>query len=103
MAATATIAPSFVCFSSVNAVMERGRVHALVLYHELWPPHEEHAECVDGGALFRPHESRPWNPLVAHVFYLRGIIEQWGRGIQQMVDLMTQAGLPRPEIEESAG
>ena len=29
-------------------------------------------------ALFQPHESLPWNPLIAGVFYLRGIIEQWG-------------------------
>ena len=32
------------------------------------------------GSLFEPHESMPWNPLVAQVFYRRGIIEQWGRG-----------------------
>jgi len=54
-------------------------------------------------ALFRPHESLPWNPLIANVFYLRGIVEQWGRGIQQMVDLMAHAGLPTPQIEEDAG
>ena len=24
--------------------------------------------------------SRPWNPRVARAFYLRGIIEEWGRG-----------------------
>lgn len=30
--------------------------------------------------LFLPHESLPWNPLIANVFYRRGIIEQWGRG-----------------------
>jgi ATP-dependent DNA helicase RecG len=54
-------------------------------------------------ALFQPHESLPWNPLIAHVFYLRGVVEQWGRGIQQMVDLMAHAGLPTPQIEEGAG
>lgn len=31
-------------------------------------------------ALFEPHESRPWNPLIASVFYRRGIIETWGQG-----------------------
>ncbi len=30
-------------------------------------------------ALFGPHESLPWNPLIAGVFYRRGIIESWGR------------------------
>ena len=50
--------------------------------------------------LFGPHESRPWNPLIARTFYRRGIIEEWGRGTIKMVDLATAAGLPRPEIEE---
>lgn len=31
-------------------------------------------------ALFAPHESLPWNPLIARVFYRRGLIESWGRG-----------------------
>lgn len=31
-------------------------------------------------ALYLPHESLPWNPLIARVFYRRGIIEAWGRG-----------------------
>lgn len=54
-------------------------------------------------ALFEPHESLPWNPFVARVFYRRGIIESWGRGTIKMGELMTRAGLPRPEIFESAG
>lgn len=53
--------------------------------------------------LFRPHESLPWNPLIARVFYLRGIVERWGRGIERMVELMDAAGLARPEIEAAAG
>ena len=51
--------------------------------------------------LFKPHESRPWNPLIARTFYRRGIIEEWGRGTLNMVDLAIAAGLPRPEIEEN--
>ena len=50
--------------------------------------------------LFGPHESRPWNPLIARTFYRRGIIEEWGRGTLKMTELATSAGLPRPEIEE---
>jgi len=53
--------------------------------------------------LYRPHESLPWNPLIAGVFYRRGIIESWGRGTLKMAELSEQAGLPRPEIEEAAG
>ena len=50
--------------------------------------------------LFGPHESKPWNPLIARTFYRRGIIEEWGRGTIRMADLTAAAGLPRPEIEE---
>ena len=54
-------------------------------------------------ALFKPHESMPWNPLIARVFYLRGIIEQWGSGTIKMRELATGAGLPAPEIEDAGG
>jgi ATP-dependent DNA helicase RecG len=54
-------------------------------------------------ALFSPHESLPWNPLIARVFYRRGIIESWGRGTIKMAELTTSAGLPRPEIEDAGG
>ncbi|HEV2148918.1 MAG TPA: ATP-binding protein [Longimicrobiaceae bacterium] len=53
--------------------------------------------------LVRPHPSRPWNPLMARVFYRRGIIETWGRGTLKIAELTEQAGLARPEFEESAG
>jgi ATP-dependent DNA helicase RecG len=53
--------------------------------------------------LFEPHESLPWNPLIARVFHRRGIIETWGRGTLKMAELTQKAGLPRPEIEEQAG
>lgn len=53
--------------------------------------------------LYREHESMPWNPYIANVFYRRGIIEQWGRGTLKIVELAEQAGLPRPEIVEIPG
>ena len=53
--------------------------------------------------LYRAHESLPWNPLIAHVFYRRGIIEAWGRGTLKMVELMQHAGKPRPDIEAVRG
>ena len=54
-------------------------------------------------ALFEPHESLPWNPLIARTFYRRGVIESWGRGTLKMAELLSQAGLPRPEIEDAGG
>jgi len=53
--------------------------------------------------LFGPHESLPWNPLIAAVFYRRGIIEAWGRGTLKMAELTQQAGLPHLEIEDAGG
>jgi len=54
-------------------------------------------------ALFEPHESRPWNPLIASVFYRRGIIETWGQGTLKMAAWAKEAGLPAPEILEIPG
>ena len=53
--------------------------------------------------LFDPHESRPWNPLIARTFYRRGIIEEWGSGTLKMAELTSSAGLPVPEIEDDGG
>jgi ATP-dependent DNA helicase RecG len=53
--------------------------------------------------LVRPHPSRPWNPLIAQVFYRRGIIESWGRGTIKMAELTEQAGLAAPEFECTGG
>ncbi len=50
--------------------------------------------------LFSPHESRPWNPLIARTFYRRGVIEEWGNGTLKMAALTSEAGLPVPEIED---
>jgi ATP-dependent DNA helicase RecG len=49
-------------------------------------------------ALFREHESRPWNPMIAQTFYKRGIIETWGRGTLKIGRLMRDAGLKPPTV-----
>lgn len=46
--------------------------------------------------LLREHESHPWNPMIAEVFYRRHIIETWGRGTLKIVRLMREAGLEPP-------
>ena len=53
--------------------------------------------------LFKPHESKPWNPWIAGVFYRRGLIETWGRGTLKIASLMHQAGLPAPTLHEQGG
>jgi ATP-dependent DNA helicase RecG len=54
-------------------------------------------------SLLRPHTSQPWNPLIANVFFRRGVIEQWGRGTLKMVELTAEAGLAAPEFECCGG
>jgi ATP-dependent DNA helicase RecG len=54
-------------------------------------------------ALMQPHESLPWNPLIARVMYRRGLIEQWGRGTLKVIELVEQAGLPPPSIHDAGG
>jgi ATP-dependent DNA helicase RecG len=53
--------------------------------------------------LKRDHASLPRNPLIAEVFYRRGLIERWGRGTQKIVELCVRAGHPEPEFGEQAG
>ena len=50
-----------------------------------------------------PHESRPWNPMIAGTFYRRGIIETWGRGTLKIARLMREAGLEPPILSASPG
>jgi len=53
--------------------------------------------------LTRPHESRPWNPIIANVFYRAGIIERWGSGTLNILDWCAENRNPEPEWSEQAG
>ncbi len=50
--------------------------------------------------LMEPHDSKPYNPDIARVFYRAGFIENWGQGIQKICDECqgTGAGLPVYEL-----
>ncbi len=54
-------------------------------------------------ALFREHESKPWNPMIARTFYRRGIIETWGRGTLKIARLLKEAGHVPPEVAVREG
>lgn len=47
--------------------------------------------------LLAKHVSKPFNPDIAHVLYLAGFIESWGRGIEKICDACTEDGIPQPE------
>lgn len=44
----------------------------------------------------RKHASSPYNPNIAHVFYLAGFIESWGRGIEKICSACEKDGVPQP-------
>lgn len=46
--------------------------------------------------LFQKHSSIPYNPIIANVFYLAGLIESWGRGIEKIVDACKENNTPTP-------
>jgi ATP-dependent DNA helicase RecG len=53
--------------------------------------------------LKNPHKSYLRNPRIANVFFRRGMIEQWGRGVQQIIGLCLQNGHPKPDFLEVPG
>ncbi len=53
--------------------------------------------------VIREHRSKPRNASIADVFYRRGLIEKWGRGLNKIVQLCVQAGHPKPEFAIQAG
>jgi ATP-dependent DNA helicase RecG len=50
--------------------------------------------------LSRNHPSLPTNPDIAHVLYLRGLMERIGRGTQKIIDACREYGLPLPVWED---
>jgi ATP-dependent DNA helicase RecG len=72
----------------------------------------DHLEITNPGALHfgitpekltKPHESKPWNPIIANVFYRAGIIERWGSGTLNIIDWCDENGNPPPNWSEQAG
>ncbi len=54
--------------------------------------------------LLRPnHSSKPRNRLIAQVFYDMGMIEQYGSGIERVIEACVLSGLPDPEFENFSG
>lgn len=49
--------------------------------------------------LMQPHDSIPYNPDIANVFYRAGYIEHWGRGIEKICDECKELGVDLPVYE----
>ncbi len=54
-------------------------------------------EGLKPGDLTRNHPSLPTNPDIAHVLYLRGLMERIGRGGQLIINACRDHGLPSPK------
>ena len=46
------------------------------------------------------HPSVARNPLIVHIFYLAGLIEEYGSGIGRIMGSLKEANLPGPEFKE---
>lgn len=69
---------------------------------EVWNP----GRLPDGWTvetLKRKHGSKPYNPLIAKLFFLVKYIEEWGTGTTDIVKDTIKHGLPEPLFEEVAG
>lgn len=53
--------------------------------------------------LMSKHASIPYNPNIAHVFYLAGFIESWGRGIEKICSACQKDNVPQPEYTINPG
>ena len=49
--------------------------------------------------LMQPHDSIPYNPDIANVFFRAGYIETWGQGIQKICDECVALGAELPKYE----
>jgi len=65
---------------------------------EVWNPGEL-PEGMTVEDLRRPHESKPRNKLIANAFFLIKYIEQFGTGIQRILDDCQAQRLPEPSFE----
>ena len=89
--------------SLANSICHRdfttpGGAVALAMY-------DDHLEIINPGILHfditpekltKPHESKPWNPIIANVFYRAGVIEKWGMGTLNIIDWCKENGNPEP-------
>lgn len=55
----------------------------------------------DTEKLLSSHASMPRNPTIFNIFYLAGIVESVGSGIERMINALKDAGLPELKIEAS--
>ena len=51
----------------------------------------------------KEHISKPFNPIIANMFYKAGFVESWGKGTNNIVDDCIKMSLPEPEYKYTFG
>lgn len=65
----------------------------------IWNDGEMPANLNSTEKLFEKHSSKPFNPKLAHVFFLSGMIEAWGRGFVKIKEACSQYNEPLPQYD----
>ena len=83
------------CYMFGTPIQIRVENEAIIISNQCFLPEGWTAET-----LMKPHESMPYNPNIANVFYRAGYIENWGRGVEKICAACKELGaeLPRYEI-----
>lgn len=82
------------CYMFGTPVQIRVEDDAMVISNQCFLPEGWTVET-----LMQPHESKPYNPEIANVFYRAGYIEHWGRGIRKICDACRELGAELPVYE----
>lgn len=92
-----------------NAIMHRDYTGTFIQMRvwddmvELWNPGKLPQDFTVQ-TLMQKHESMPRNPLIAKVFFLMGLIENWGRGYEKIhEEFVVKSHLQMPVFEEVRG
>lgn len=91
----------------INALIHRDYTDSTVLQIRVY----DQRLVMSNGATLSPevpiekfkqeHASKPFNPVIANVFYKAGFVESWGKGTNNIVEECLKMGLPEPSYEYS--
>ncbi len=68
----------------------------------IWNDGEMPEDLDSADKLFAKHSSKPYNPKLANVFFMSGMIEAWGRGFEKIKEACAKYDGPLPEYHISA-
>lgn len=84
-----------------NWIRNRYTIEFLGTWEFIHNPHFPEDYTVE--TLMSKHISKARNPKIAHVFFLAGFIEAWGRGYEKIMREFDKANLKHPTFREEHG